>query len=171
MTELPGDPDAPTVVDERPDASAGRVIVVANLIGTVVFSATAAYAAIVFDTTAQWVGAITAMTLFAIGVFTFLWSFFLAVQRSRTDEIAVSQLYLLLGQAVPARIRRAMNLLLVTQVVVATVTALSRPNTPDGNPGTSLAVGFLVPMFGFGLNGMWAVYHGRFQERQNASHD
>lgn len=149
----------------------GRIIVIANLIATLMFAATAAYAAIVFDTTAQWVGAITAMSLFAIGVFAFLWSFWNAIQRSRTDEIAVSQLYLLLGTAIPPSIRRSMNLLLTTQVLIATVTAFSRPNTPDGNPGSSLAVGFLVPMLGFGLNGMWAVYHGRFEERQNAPHD
>lgn len=150
---------------------AGRPVVVANLVATVVFAVTASYAAIVFDTTAQWVGAITAMSLFAVGVFAFLWSFWGAVQRSRTDEIAVTQLYLLLGPAIPARVRRSMNLLLTAQVVIATVTAFARPNTPDGNPGSSLAVGFLVPMLGFGLNGIWAVYHGRFQERQNAPHD
>lgn len=153
------------------DSVAGQVIVRANLAATLLFAGTAAYAAIVFDTTAQWVGAITAMTLFAIGVFTFLWSFWNAIQRSRTDEIAVSQLYLLLGPAIPTRIRRSMNGLLVAQTTIATVTAFARPNTPDGNPGSSLAVGFLVPMLGFGLNGIWAVYHGRFQERQNASHD
>jgi hypothetical protein len=28
-----------------------------------------------------------------------------------------------------------------------------------------LAVGFLVPMLGFGLNGLWAVTHGTFLPR------
>lgn len=136
-----------------------------NLAATVVFAVTATYAAVDFSTTAQWVGAATAMVLFSIGVVVFLWSYWSAVQRSRDDEIAVSQLYLLLGTAIPKDIRRVMNLLLVAQFAIALVTALARPNGPDGNPGSSLAVGFLVPMLGFGLNGLWAVQHGRFEPR------
>ena len=142
-----------------------ETLVQANLALTTVFGLTAAYAAISFTTTAQWVGAVTAMVLFAIGVFAFLWSYWNAVQRSRTDEISVTQLYLLLGDAIPAPVRRTMNLTLTVQFVVAIVTTLMRPNGPDGNPGSSLAVGFLVPMLGFGLNGLWAVTHGRFAPR------
>lgn len=136
-----------------------------NALLTVVFTATALYAAADFSTAAQWIGAVTAMTLFAIGVVAFLWSYWTAVQRSREDEIAVSQLYLLLGPAIPAGIRRSMNLLLLAQFLVALGTTLARPDGPDGNPGSSLAVGFLAPMLGFGLNGLWASRHGRFQPR------
>jgi peptidoglycan/LPS O-acetylase OafA/YrhL len=143
-------------------------VIRANLVLTAVFAATAAYAAADFSTTAQWIGAATAMTLFAIGVFAFLWSYYSAVQRSRTDEIAVSQLYLLMGPAIPAKVRRTMNLMLVTQLAIALVTTLVRPDGPDGNPGSSLAVGFLVPMLGFGLNGLWAVTHGAFEPRREA---
>lgn len=149
------------------ETTPGRVLVSANIAATVLFAITAAVAAIVFSTPAQWVGAVTALVLFAVGVFAFLWSYWSAVQRSRTDQIAVSQLYLLLGAAVPRRVRRTMNLVLVAQVVIATVTALGRPNGPDGNPGSSLAVGFLVPMLGFGLNGLWAVTHGDFEPRRH----
>jgi hypothetical protein len=53
----------------------------------------------------------------------------------------------------------------VAQFAVALATTLARPDGPDGNPGSSLAVGFLVPMLGFGLNGLWAVRHGRFEPR------
>lgn len=141
------------------------MIVRVNLVLTVLFAITAVYAAAVFDTAAQWVGAGTAMTLFAIGVFTFLWSYWTAVQRSRTSEIAVSQLYLLLGQAVPAAVKRVMLGALTTQFLVALATTLARPNGPDGSPGSSLAVGFLVPMLGFGLNGLWAARHADFAVR------
>jgi hypothetical protein len=134
---------------------------------TAVFVVTAAYAATVFDTTAQWVGAVTAMVLFAVGVAAFLWGFWNAVQRSRTEEIAVTQVFLLAGSPVPAPVRRAMNSVLVVQVVTATITTLARPNGPDGNPGSSLAVGFLVPMLGLGLNGLWAAFHGRFPARRD----
>ena len=138
----------------------------ADVVLTALFAATATYAAADFSTPAQWLGAVTAMTLFTIGVFTFLWSYYNAVQRSRTDEISVTQLYLLLGSAIPSRVRRTMNLTLLAQLAIATITTLSRPNGPDGNPGSSLAVGFLVPMLGFGLNGLWAVTHGAFARRR-----
>lgn len=144
------------------------LIVRVNIALTAVFAVTAAYAAAVFSTPAQWVGAITAMVLFTIGVFAFLWSYWNAVQRSRTAEISVTQLYLLLGDAVPQPVRRAMNLTLLVQIAVAVATTLARPNGPDGNPGSSLAVGFLVPMLGFGLNGLWAAYHGNFAARTGA---
>lgn len=156
-------------------------IVQVNLALTAVFAVTATMAAVVFSTTWQWIGAITAMVLFAVGVVAFLWSYWSAVQRSRTDEIAVTQLYLLMGDAIPAPVRRAMNSTLLIQFVIATATTFARPNGPDGNPGSSLAVGFLVPMLGFGLNGLWAVSHGTFaaraelrtskgEIRQNADH-
>jgi len=44
----------------------------------------------------------------------------------------------------------------------------ARRDGPDGNPGSSLAVGFLVPMLGFGLNGLWAVTHATFPPRSEA---
>jgi len=137
---------------------------------TVVFAVTAFAAAIDFSTTSQWVGAVTAMVLFTVGVATFLWSYWGAVQRSRDDEIAVTQLYLLLGDAIPARIRRSMNLILLAQFAIALTTTLLRPNGPDGNPGSSLAVGFLVPMLGFGLNGLWAINHAEFAPRAELRH-
>lgn len=143
----------------------GEVIVRADLAGTVVFVVTASVAAVVFTTPAQWVGAITAMTLFVVGVAAFLWAFYNAVQRSRAEEISVTQLFLLLGTPTPPRIRRTMSLLLLTQCLTALVTALARPNGPDGSPGSSLALGFLVPMFGLGLNGLWAAYHAEFASR------
>ena len=159
-----------TAETDTPEPDAGALsdaIVRIDIALTAVFVVTAAYAATVFDTTAQWVGAITAMVLFAVGVAAFLWGFWNAVQRSRTEEIAVTQVFLLAGSPTPAPVRRAMNSVLVLQVVTATITTLSRPNGPDGNPGSSLAVGFLVPMLGLGLNGLWAAFHGRFPARRD----
>lgn len=146
----------------------GDAVIRADLALTVLFAVTAVYAAIVFDTTAQWVGAATAMALFAIGVFTFLWSYWAAVQRSRTSEIAVSQLYLLLGPAVPRPVKRVMLGALFVQFLVALVTTFARPDGPGGGAGSSLAVGFLVPMLGFGLNGLWASRHATFAVRGEA---
>jgi hypothetical protein len=178
-TEPPVDLDAPTVgagtssdassdasSGAGPDASrAGDVIVLADVIGTGAFVVTAVTAAVVFSTASQWVGAITAMALFAVGVFAFLWSFFNAVQRSRDEEISVTQVYLLLGAPTPPRVRRVMLSMLAIQIVVGLATAMARSKAPDGSPGTSLAVGVLVPMFGIGLNGLWCAFHGVFPAR------
>jgi hypothetical protein len=143
----------------------GRIIVRANLVGTAVFVATAVFAAAVFTTAAQWVGASTAMGLFALGVFAFLWGFWNAVQRSRAEEVSVTQLFLLIGAATPAPIRRTMLSMLAVQIVASFATTFWRLEGPDGNPGSSLAVGLLVPMFGLGLNGLWAAYHADFATR------
>jgi hypothetical protein len=147
------------------DRSAGDVIVLADVLGTFGFTVTAVWAAVAFTTTAQWVGAITAMSLFAVGVFAFLWSFWNAVQRSRDEELSVTQVYLLLGSPTPPRVRRIMLSMLLVQIGVGLGTALARSEAEDGTPGTSLAVGILVPMFGIGLNGLWCAFHGVFPER------
>jgi len=156
--------------DVSRERNPGDVIVLADVVGTVVFTVTAVFAAVVFTTAAQWVGAVTAMGLFAIGVFAFLWSFWNAVQRSREEQISVTQVYLLLGSPTPPRVRRIMLAMLAVQTVVALATALSRPDGPDGSPGSSLAVGILVPMFGMGLNGLWAAFHGTFEPRNDLHH-
>lgn len=150
---------------------AGDVIVLADVIGTVAFAITAVYAAVVFSTAAQWVGAIPAMALFAVGVFAFLWSFWNAVQRSRAEEIGVMQMYLLLGAPTPSRVRRIMLAMLAIQIIVAFVTAFGRSEAEDGSPGTSLAVGMLVPMFGLGLDGLWCAFHGVFPPRADVGLD
>ena len=155
-------------MDER---TAGDLIVLVDIVGTVAFTVTAVSAAIVFSTAAQWVGAITAMALFAVGVFVFLWSFWNAVQRSRTEQIGVMQMYLLLGDPTPVRVRRIMLAMLVIQITVALATALARSESNDGSPGTSLAVGILVPMFGLGLNGLWCAFHGVFPPRSDIDAD
>ena len=144
----------------------GVNIVRADIAGTIVFAVTAALAAAVFSTAMQWLGAITAIGLFAVGVFAFLWSYLIAIGRSRTEEITVMQLYLLAGPSTPRTVKRAMNGLLAGQLAIAAVTTFARLDGPDGKPGSSLAVGFLVPMFGFGMNGLWAARHAAFGPRR-----
>jgi len=156
-----------TSPEDLADRPGGDLIVLANAVGTLAFAVTAVTAAVSFSTPSQWVGAITAMSLFAIGVFVFLWSFWNVVQRSRTEQIGVTQVYLLIGPPTPRRVRRLMLGLLAIQCVVAMATALARSEGPDGSPGSSLAVGILVPMFGLGLNGMWTAYHGVFPLRED----
>jgi hypothetical protein len=143
----------------------GAQLVRVHQVLTAVFVLTALYAAAVFDTAAQWAGAITAMVLFSIGVVLFLWGFWNAVQRSRTEELAVTSVFFLTGGCASSQVRRQMNLLLIVQVVTAFATTFWRSTGPDGNPGSSLALGILVPMLGLGLNGLWASMYGTFGAR------
>lgn len=107
------------------------------------------------------------LALFAVGVVTFLLGFFSAVQRSRTEEISVATLFLLLGGVASKSVTRWMNGCLTLQVVVGIAGAVARGST-DGRPGSTLAFGVLVGMLGLGLNGWWAARHGRFPERGSA---
>lgn len=147
------------------DGAAGGVIVRFDVAATVVFALSAIIAAAVFEGPAMTIAAVISLALFFIGIAAFLWSFWNAVQRSRDEDVAVTQLYLLTGGVAPPRVRTTMLLALCAQCVVGLGTAIARPNAPDGSPGTSLALGVLVPIFGFGLNGLWAAFHGRYQDR------
>lgn len=155
-----------TEVDRQPHA--GDVIVRADIAGTLLFVVTAITAAVLFTDGVQWVAAIVAISLFFVGIAAFLWSFWNAVQRSRGEQVAVTQLYLLTGGVAPSSVKRLMLALLAVQTVTGLATALARPDSADGSPGTSLALGVLVPVFGLGLNGLWAAFHGTYSERTDA---
>lgn len=142
----------------------GERIVRADVIGTAAFVVSAALAAVIFNGPMRVVGVAVALTLFAIGVFAFLWSYITAVNRSRTDNIAVAQLYFLVSASAPMAVRRVMMTALSVQIVVAFATAIARSRT-DGRAGSTLAFGILVPMFGLGLNGLWCSKHGSFAPR------
>lgn len=147
--------------------SAGQWIVQVNLVLTTVFVAAAIVAATVFDQPWKAVSVAVDIVCFAVGVVAFLWGYFSAVQRSRTDDISVAALYFLVDKVAPSRVTRVMNVLLAVQVIGGLATALARPST-DGKPGSTLAFGILVPMLGLGLNGLWGAHHGQFRPRPDA---
>ena len=136
---------------------AGTAIIRLHQLLTALFVITALYAAIVFDTSAQWVGAVTAMVLFSVGIVVFLWGFWSAVQRSRTEELAVTSVYFLTGGCAPKSVRWQMNSALIIQVITAFATTFWRSSGPDGNPGSSLALG---PRADVGPRDEWSV--GKF---------
>ncbi|CAB4579849.1 unannotated protein [freshwater metagenome] len=154
-----------------------RRIVRLDVIGTVVFTVSAVFAAVVFDGPAKVQGVVVDLALFTVGVAAFLWGYWVAVQRSRQDELSVAELYFLLGAAIPRDVKRTMNLCLLVQTVVAVATAMTRLTTPSdsassgSSAGSTLAFGVLVPMFGLGLNGLWAAVHGTFGPRRKRSDD
>lgn len=110
------------------------------------------------------VGAIS-MVLFATGAVAALWAYVSALERSRVHEIGVANLYLLTGPTAPTPVKRLMSALLATQVVVALAGAIVGAIGLSGSEVNALAFGILVPMFGIGLNGIWAVRHGTFGPR------
>ena len=135
-----------------------------NLLATVLFALTDLVTAIVFDDFTRAAIVVVALALFAVGVATFLLGYFAAVQRSRSDEIAVTQLFFLAGGVAPRDVKLPMLTALATQTVVGIACAIARHST-DGKAGSVVAFGVLVPMLGLGLNGLWASKHGRFAPR------
>jgi heme A synthase len=139
-----------------------------NQMGTGVFIAVTLFGAITFSDASKAIVVAVDLGLAAIGVFAFLLGYWTAVQRSRTDEISVTELYFMVNNVAPANIRRLMVWCLTSQVVVGVAGAITRPNT-DGKPGSVLAFGVLVPLFGLGLNGHWTANNGTFGPRRRKS--
>ncbi len=148
----------------EPTASAfGRNVVRLDVVGTAVFAVISGLGAGVKSMRVP--AAVFSVVLFGIGVATFIWSYISALERSRTDELGVANLYLLTGATAPKPVKRAMTGALYLQVAVCVATAavgFSQISATEANP---LAFGMLVPMFGLGLNGLWASRLGTFGPR------
>lgn len=140
-------------------------IVRVNVVLTVVFTVATLIAAWLFSPWMRVGIVVVDLALFTVGVVGFLWGYFAAVQRSRTDEISVAELFLLMGDVAPRSVRRVMSWCLGLQVVIGLAGALLR-NSTDGKAGSTLAFGVLVGMCGLGLNGLWAAKHGTFGARR-----
>lgn len=123
--------------------------------GTVAFTAAAALA--VADGALRGFVAIFDLVLFALGCLAFVRTLLVAAERSRTEELSVAGIWFL-SKSAPPEIQRWLLGCLAVQTVAAFVTAGLRPYT-------SLAFGVLVPMFGVGLCGLWAVRSGSFPPR------
>jgi hypothetical protein len=146
--------------------TAGARVVDVDLAGTAVFVATLAIVVPLREhRSAQFVIGGVSMLLFAIGVVTTLWAYTKALDRSRTEEVGVANLYLLTGPTAPTRVRRTMTLALVVQIVAAITGAWIGVVGLDKGDLNALAFGVLVPMFGIGMNGAWAARHGAYGPR------
>jgi hypothetical protein len=138
------------------DAPPGAGIVNLAWAGTGAFVAVAVAGVLAPDGMGPVVAGVS-LVLFAIGCVAFLWSYAVAVGRSRYDQISIAGLYFLQGSA-PPEIRRRLLIALAVQVVAAVAAASIRPFT-------SVAFGVLVPVFGLGLCGLWAARYGTFEHR------
>jgi hypothetical protein len=141
-----------------------------DVVGTAVF-AVAVVVGMAFsdERPVQVIFGVVSMALFTIGAAGCLWAYVSALERSRTDEIGVANLFLLTGPTAPTRIKRTMTVALFAQVVLSLTGAIVGAAGLSGNQVNALAFGILVPMFGLALNAMWAVRHGHFGPRLDKS--
>ena len=152
------------------DDMPGSFLVKCNLALTGLFVATSIVAAVTFTSPWKTVGVVVSLSCFSVGIVAFLWGYWTAVQRSRTDNISVAALYFLVDNCAPQSVARLMNGALGVQVVAAVATAISRTTT-DGRAGSTLAFGVLAPMMVLGLNGLWGATYGSFTPRQFSDSD
>ena len=144
----------------------GARVVELNLAGTAVFLVALGVAIPLRNHRfAQFLIGGVSMALFAIGVATTLWAYTRALNRSRVEEVGVANLYLLTGDTAPKPVRRTMSLSLTIQIVAALAGAWIGVVGLDEGQLNALAFGVLVPMFGVGMNGLWAARHGSYGPR------
>ena len=141
--------------DIHPEATDGAALVQASWAATALFTVASA-AAVLFESVRVPV-AILDLALFGLGCVAFLAGFFVAVERSRREEIPLAGLFFLAGSAPPA-VRWNLLGSFALQVVVAFAAAFMRPFTP-------VAFGILVPVLGLALTGLWGAHHGTFAAR------
>lgn len=144
----------------------GAQVVWLNLMGTAIFLIALAVAIPLRNHRfAQFLIGGVSMVLFALGVATTLWAYTRALDRSRVEEVGVANLYLLTGDTAPKPVRSAMTLALATQIVAALAGAWIGVAGLNAGQLNALAFGVLVPMFGVGMNGVWAALHGSYGPR------
>ena len=149
-----------------PSPLPGAAVVRADLLGTAVFLVALAVAVPLRNHRfAQYLIGAVSMVLFAIGVASTLWAYTRALDRSRVEEVGVANLYLLTGATAPKVIGRTMTMALVVQIAAALGGAWAGVVGLDEGQLNALAFGVLVPMFGIGMNGVWAALHGSYGPR------
>ena len=157
--------DAVAMTNDHPNQPGARVVRL-DLVGTAVFLVALAIAVPWrAQRFAQYLIGGVSMVLFAIGVATTLWAYTRALERSRVEEVGVANLYLLTGQTAPKAVGRTMTLALVVQILAALGGAWVGVVGLDQGQLNALAFGVLVPMFGIGMNGVWAALHGSYGPR------
>ncbi|MEY4172994.1 MAG: hypothetical protein RI900_159 [Actinomycetota bacterium] len=141
-------------------------LVRANVFGTALFVVAEAIAVpLRAERVGQVLIAVVSLVLFAAGVATSLWAYASALERSRSEEVGVANLYLLTGDTAPAPVKRTMSIALGTQVVVGLAGAIIGVAGLSKNDLNALAFGALVPMLGIGMNGAWAARYGSYGPR------
>lgn len=141
-------------------------LVQTNVVGTSLFVVAEAVAVpLRAERLGQVLVAVVSLLLFAAGVATSLWAYAAALERSRTEEVGVANLYLLTGDTAPKPVKRTMSIALLVQVVVGLAGAGIGVAGLSKGDLNALAFGALVPMLGIGMNGAWAARYGSYGPR------
>ncbi|MFM7685584.1 MAG: hypothetical protein ACKPDI_06625 [Actinomycetota bacterium] len=141
-------------------------LVQTNVVGTSLFVVAEAVAVpLRAERLGQVLIAVVSLVLFAAGVATSLWAYAAALERSRTEEVGVANLYLLTGDTAPKPVKRTMSIALLVQVVVGLAGAGIGVAGLSKGDLNALAFGALVPMLGIGMNGAWAARYGSYGPR------
>jgi hypothetical protein len=144
-----------------PDPGTGAGIMKASIGGTVLLAVATPIAAI--DPHSIGLPAlIIALVMFFGGMAALVWSYLVAIGRSRESEIGLAGLYGLSGSA-PARVRAVLLGSAAAEVVIGLAGVAARPYS-------SLAFGILAVMWGIGLTGLWGARHGAFPPRVSSAH-
>ncbi|MEO6157469.1 MAG: hypothetical protein ABIQ39_07535 [Ilumatobacteraceae bacterium] len=166
MTDTAADPET------DPDAGSqrGTRIETFGVAGTAVFLVAMAIAVpLRSQRFGQVLVAAVSMALFALGVGMALWAYTTGLERSRAENVGVANLFMVSGSTAPPAVRRKLWLCLGVQILVAVGGATVGVVGLDKDKLNALAFGVLVPMFGIGVNGLWAARYGSFGPRPVAS--
>lgn len=139
------------------DADTGAAIVRASYIGTAALVVTGVAAAVAphpFEVPAL----VVALALFFAGTGAFIWAYFVAIGRSRTDEMSLAGIYGLAGST-PGPVRVRLFVSIAVEAAVAVGTASARLYS-------TLSFGILAVMWGLGMAGLWGARHGAFPPRE-----
>lgn len=147
--------------ERPPDEGQGSALITIAWVGTAAYVVSAVLAT---ATTIQAPMIAVSAVLFVVGLGSFTAAYLIAISRSREYAIGMGGLYFLAGTA-PRRVQR--NLLGVTalQTLTATITASIGIAAIQGDATNPLAFGFLVPLFGLGIAGLWGARYGLFDRR------
>lgn len=126
-----------------------------SIIGTAVFVIAGIHASIFPSSPSVFVA--VSLLEFVVGCVVFVWGFWLAIDRSRTEAIGIGGLFFASGTA-----PRDVRLLLVGSFAVQTITAIVFASVRLYTP---LAFGVLAPMWSLGFTGLWVARHGTFESR------
>lgn len=98
------------------------------------------------------------LSLFLVGSVVFVVAFFVAANRSRTEDVWFGGAFFLNGGVAPAAHRRVLFFCVAVQIVVGLGVAALRPFTAS-------AFSVLVPILGMGMVALYGARFGRFSDK------
>ena len=147
-----------------PSTDPGRRIVQASWTGTGVFAITCLLGLLSESLRSAFI--VSSLIFFAVGCVLFLWAYWRAVQRSRTDEVGIGGLFFLAGRTAPKAVKLHLNGSLAAEVALALTTASIGIASTSDTELNALAFAMLVPMFALGCTGLWGATYGAFGPRR-----